>query len=111
VGFRNRERKSFMERVKGEAVFALALIHHLLVTSRIPLEAICELFYDLTTRYAVVEFVEREDKMFQSLLALREDIYGKITRDLFLAAFTKKFDLIDQCDLSGTRSLFTFKKK
>jgi hypothetical protein len=49
--------------------------------------------------------------MFQSLLALREDIYGKITRDLFLAAFTKKFDLIDQCDLSGTRSLFTFKKK
>jgi hypothetical protein len=100
-----------MERVKGEAVFALALIHHLLVTSRIPLEAICELFYDLTTSYAVVEFVEREDEMFQSLLALREDIYGKITRDLFLAAFTKKFDLIDQCDLSGTRSLFTFKKK
>jgi len=111
VGFRNRERKSFMERVKGEAVFALALIHHLLVTSRIPLEAICELFYDLTTSSAVVEFIDREDEMFQSLLALREDIYGKITRDFFLAAFTKKFDLIDQCDLSGTRSLFTFKKK
>ena len=112
VGFRNRERKSFMERVNGEAVFALALIHHLLVTSRIPLEAICELFYDLTTRYVVTEFIEREDEMFQSLLALREDIYGMITRDFFLSTFTKKFDLIDQCSLSNSRrTLFTFKKK
>ena len=111
VGFRNRERKCFMERVNGEAVFALALIHHLLVTSRIPLEAICKLFHDLTTRYAVVEFIEREDEMFQSLLALREDIYGKITRDFFLSIFTEKFDLIDQCDLSSTRALFTFTKK
>jgi SAM-dependent methyltransferase len=111
VGFRNRERKSFMERVKGEAVFALALIHHLLITSRIPLNAICELFYDLTSRYLVVEFIEREDAMFQSLLALREDIYGKISRDAFLATFTKQFDLIDQCALSSTRALFTLKKK
>ena len=111
VGFRNCERKSFMERVKGEAVFALALIHHLLVTSRIPLEAICELFYDLATRYVVTEFVEREDEMFQSLLALREDIYGKITRNFFISTFTKKFDLIDQCAISSTRALFTFKKR
>lgn len=112
VGFRNRERKSFMERLKSEAVFALALIHHLLVTSRIPLDAICELFHDLTTQYVIVEFIEREDEMFQSLLALREDIYGKVSRDFFLTTFTKQFDLIDQCVLSKSRrTLFTFKKK
>ncbi len=111
VGFRNLERKRFLDRVKGEAVFALALIHHLLITSRIPLGAICELFYDLTDAYVVVEFIDREDEMFQSLLALREDIYANVSRDAFLATFTKQFDLIDQCDLSGTRSLFTFKKK
>ena len=112
LGFRNQERKSFMERMKCDALLALALIHHLLITSRIPLEAICELFYDLTTSYVVVEFIEREDEMFQTLLALREDIYGHITRDLFLATFGKKFDLISQYNLSNTkRTLFTFKKK
>jgi hypothetical protein len=59
-----------------------------------------------------VEFIEREDEMFQTLLALREDIYGHITRDLFLATFGKKFDLISQYNLSTTkRTLFTFKKK
>ncbi len=111
VGFRNLERKRFLDRVKGEAVFALALIHHLLITSRIPLDAICELFYDLTEAYVVVEFIDREDEMFQSLLALREDIYGTISRDVFLAAFTKKFDLVQQYDLSNSRrTLFTFKK-
>ncbi len=45
LGFRNKERKSFLERVHADAVFALALIHHLLITSRIPLDAIRELFY------------------------------------------------------------------
>ena len=111
AGFRNRERKSFMDRVKGEAVFALALMHHLLITSRIPLEAIRDLFFDLTMRYLVVEFIDREDEMFQSLLALRDDIYEKISRDVFLVTFTKKFDLVGQCALSSTRVLFTFKKK
>ena len=48
LGFRNRERMSFLERVHAEAVFALALIHHLLITSRIPFSAIRDLFYDLT---------------------------------------------------------------
>ncbi len=111
MGFRNQERKSFMERVKCDALFALALIHHLLISSRIPLEAICELFYDLTTSFVVVEFVAREDEMFQTLLALREDIYGHVNQDFFLATFSKKFDLINQCPLSSTRTLFTFKKK
>jgi len=112
LGFRNQERKSFMERVHADAVFALALIHHLLITSRIPMDAICDFFYELTESYLVVEFVGRNDDMFQTLLALREDIYGNITKDFFLATFSKKFALINQRKISNTeRFLFTFKKK
>lgn len=112
IGFRNKERKSFMERVQADAVFALALIHHLLITSRIPLDAIRDLFYELTETYLVVEFIGRNDDMFQTLLALREDIYSDITPDAFIATFSQRFDLINQKQITHTeRILFTFKKK
>ena len=112
LGFRNQERKSFMDRVQADTVFALALIHHLLITSRIPMDAIRDLFYELTESYLVVEFIGRNDDMFQTLLALRKDIYSEITSEAFIAIFNQKFDLINQRKISNTeRTLFTFKKK
>jgi SAM-dependent methyltransferase len=112
LGFRNQERKSFMDRVQADTVFALALIHHLLITSRIPMDAICDLFYELTETYLVVEFIGRNDDMFQTLRALREDIYSEITSEAFIAIFNQKFELINQRKISNTeRTLFTFKKK
>lgn len=112
LGFRNLERKSFMERIHADAVFALALIHHLLITSRIPLDAIRDLFYELIESHLVVEFIGRNDEMFQTLLALREDIYSDISPDSFISIFSQKFDLINQKIISNTeRILFTFKKK
>jgi len=112
LGFRNQERKSFMERVQADTVFALALIHHLLITSRIPMDAIRDLFYELTESYLVVEFIGRNDDMFQTLLALREDIYSEITPEAFISIFNHKFDLINQLKINNTeRILFTFKKK
>jgi len=112
LGFRSKERKSFLERAHADAVFALALIHHLLITSRIPMDAIRDLFYELTESYLVVEFIGRNDEMFQTLLALREDIYSDIDPDSFLTIFNQKFDLINQHEISNTeRILFTFKKK
>jgi len=100
-----------MERVHADAVFVLALIHHLLIASRIPLDAIRDFFYELTESYLVVEFIGRNDNMFQTLLALREDIYENINQDFFLTTFSKKFDLLNQRKISNTeRILFTFKK-
>lgn len=112
IGFCNQERKSFMERVSAEAVFALALIHHLLITSRVPLTDICDFFARLTSRYLIIEFVGRDDKMFKHLLALREDIYGDINKKNFLAVFCEKFDLLDEYPLPNSqRILFTFRKR
>jgi len=74
--------------------------------------AIRDLFYELTESYLVVEFIGRNDDMFQTLLALREDIYSDIDPDSFLTIFNQKFELINQHEISNTeRILFTFKKK
>lgn len=111
TGFRNRERKSFLERAKFDAVFALALMHHLLVTSRIPLPAMRDLMADLTGRWLVIEFVSLEDPMFQTLLKLRENIYGYLTRDLFEKVFAERFRLVKRSELDGTRrTMYVFEK-
>ncbi|HEY8241566.1 MAG TPA: class I SAM-dependent methyltransferase, partial [Kiritimatiellia bacterium] len=84
VGFQNGERERFLDRVSADAVLALALVHHLLITARIPLDGIRDLFHGLTRKWLVIEFVDRDDPMFQTLLALREDLYKDWTLDVFL---------------------------
>ena len=112
LGFMNSERRSFLDRAPCDAVMALALVHHLLITARLPLSAICCLMASVAKRYLVIEFVEREDEMFQTLLALRKDLYGEITIEGFLAAFDKSFALVRRAAIPGTRRhLFLFERK
>lgn len=111
IGFRNRERLSFTDRASFDCVLALALVHHLLVTSRLPLGSIVDLFADLTSSYLVVEFIERGDEMFTSLLAAREDIYGHVTRDRFLSEFSRRFDLISQENITEHRTMVSLEKR
>jgi hypothetical protein len=51
AGWANCETPSFLDRARGhfDAVLMLALIHHLLVTERIPLDSILELAADLVS--------------------------------------------------------------
>ncbi|WP_372370058.1 class I SAM-dependent methyltransferase [Candidatus Uabimicrobium sp. HlEnr_7] len=111
IGFENKERKSFLERIDCDAIFALALIHHLVITSRIPLVKLRDFFYQTTSKYLVIEFVAREDSMFQKLLELREDIYESIVEDEFLKIFQEKFTILESSKIAGTqRTLFTLEK-
>ncbi|MBI1976900.1 MAG: class I SAM-dependent methyltransferase [Candidatus Omnitrophica bacterium] len=112
LGFMHQERRSFLERVPSECVLALALIHHLLITSRIPLGAICDLLSRLTTSLLLVEYIAPQDSMFRRLLALRQDLYEHVSEEFFTATFAKKFELLHRQPLQGThRTLYLFKKK
>ena len=81
IGWLNIERPSFLERYTGkfDCVFALALIHHLIVTSRIPLKDIFRLLKDLSSNYIIVEYVGKEDKKFKELLFNRSENYERKT--------------------------------
>jgi SAM-dependent methyltransferase len=112
LGYRNKERRPFLERTRSDCVFAFALVHHLLVTSRIPLHEIRDLMFSLTNKWLLIEFVAVADDMFQQLLSLRENIYGEFTQESFEQAFDVSFRLADKTDLAGTRrSLYAFEKK
>ncbi len=113
VGWQNAECASFLDRAKGEfdTVWFLALLHHLLITERIPLVEVIALVAEITTDLAVVEYVGTADPMFQSLLRGREDLYQQLTIDVFEAVVRKQFIILQSEQLTGSsRYLYLLKK-
>jgi SAM-dependent methyltransferase len=114
VGWCNNENRSFLDRARGsfDAVLMLALVHHLLVSERIPLTQILELAAELTTGILIVEFVAPEDPMFRRLLRGRAHLFEKLTNEVFRAACLKKFNIIRSQRLARTdRWIYLLKKK
>ncbi|MEI7937154.1 MAG: methyltransferase domain-containing protein [Verrucomicrobiota bacterium] len=114
LGWRNRECPSFLQRASGafDAVLMLALVHHLLVTERIPLGEILELAAKLTTSLLIVEFIPPEDAMFRELARGRENLHLELNRKVFEQACARHFDILKSVPLPGThRCLYGLKRK
>lgn len=113
-GWRNAETVSFLERATGafEATFMLAIVHHLVVTDRIPLQEIAGLAARLSMRLLLVEFVGREDPMFRLLCRGRLDLFQWYTRDAFESAFAEFFEIVRSVRLGETeRVLYLLRRK
>ncbi len=113
-GWRNRESASFLERSFGnfDTVMMLAVVHHMLVTDQIPLHEIAGLAAELTKDLLLIEFVEPNDPLFQSLTLGRDYLYQGLTAAAFETCFRRHFDIIRDLRLcNGTRSLYAMKKK
>lgn len=112
IGYMNVERSSFLERSNPDCVMALALMHHLLVSANMSLDAICKQMHSITQRDLIIEFVPTDDSMFQRLMNYRVDLYQHINLDACLAAFENKFELLEQYPIAGSkRTLLHFRKK
>jgi SAM-dependent methyltransferase len=113
VGWRNRECPGFLERARGafDAVFMLAVIHHMLVSERIPLEEIVDLTADLTRDLAVLEFVAPEDVMFRRLTRGREALFSSLTTESFENTWRRRFEIVRSQQTEGThRRLYLMRK-
>jgi SAM-dependent methyltransferase len=113
TGWLNRECPSFLERASGgfDAVLMLAVLHHMLVTERVPLDLILDLAAELTTEVLVIEFVPPEDPMFRLLLRGREELHQDLTQETFEAACRKRFVLVRSLRLEGSgRVLYAWRK-
>ena len=91
VGVFNRERRDFFSRCRGELVLGLALAHHLRISGNWPLTHIVDLFADMTSRAAVVEFVPKQDSQVRRLLRSREDIFDDWQLGNVVVAFKRRF--------------------
>jgi SAM-dependent methyltransferase len=114
LGWHNRESLSFLDRAAGafDGVLMLALLHHLLVTERIPLGAILELAVELTTNLLVIEFVAPQDAMFQRLTRGRGHLHAALDEKAFEQACAAHFEIVRSLALPGTqRTMYCLKKR
>lgn len=114
TGWDNGENASFLDRAAGrfDTVMMLAVIHHLLVTERVPLASIIELAANLTRKDLILEFVDREDPMFQQLLRGRDMLHRAFTRESFEHTCQQHFTIIEKQSVkSHLRTLYLLRKK
>ena len=114
IGWRNQECAPFLDRARGrfDLVLMLAVIHHMLVTERVPLADILEVAADLTRDLLVIEFIEPRDSMFQRLVRGREELHKDLTPAVFEAAFRRHFDQVRVQHVEGsTRWLYLLRKR
>jgi hypothetical protein len=113
MGWRNQECPSFLERAKGhfDLVMMLAVIHHLLVTERIPLEEVLELAAEMSRGFVLIEFVEPSDPMFQRIARGRDALYAHLSREMFEAAAQRVFKMVACERVRGlNRWLYLFRR-
>jgi SAM-dependent methyltransferase len=112
LGWRNLETRGFLERALGsfECVMMLAVIHHMLVTERIPLEEILRLASELTTDMLIIEFVAPEDSMFRLLTRGNHHLYEYLTRDLFETVSAKYF-VIERTEQVGDSARWLYQMR
>ena len=111
-GWGNQEHPSFLERAgeRFDCVLMLALAHHLIVNERAPLETIFELLARLTSRTAIVEYVDPADAQFQRILRGRDDLHRDLTHARFETAAQRYFRVVGCCDATPTRRIYALEK-
>ncbi len=114
LGWRNAECPSFLDRATGafDGVLMLALVHHLLVTERIPLDEILRLAYEVTNLLLVIEFIGPQDDMFRRLTRGREALHASLDAAAFEQACSAHFEIVRSLALPGTqRRMYCLKRK
>jgi len=90
------------ERYASEAVLALAVTHHLLLTQKVPVDYIFKTLSLYSTKYVFIEFMPLG--LYDGRHA--PDLPRWYTVDWFRASFRKHFDLIIEEQLEENRILF-----
>jgi ribosomal protein L11 methylase PrmA len=110
-GWALEERDAITDRMAGDTVVALALIHHLAISNNVPLDRLAAFFARLAAAL-VIEFVPKEDSQVQRLLATRKDIFPTYTIEDFERTFGERFEIVRRTLVPGTsRTLYAMRRK
>jgi ribosomal protein L11 methylase PrmA len=107
-GWGQAERLGLSERLRADAIVALALIHHIAISRNVPLDSVVEWIISLAP-VGVIEFPDKSDPMVQQLLSLREDIFPEYDQEHFVRHVQRHARIVRQERLGqGGRLLVWF---
>jgi len=110
IGWASEERMSLSERGPVDAIFALALIHHLAIGINLPFELIYRFFSNLG-EWLLIEFVPKDDIQVQRMLATRQDIFGDYTQSNFECAFSVYYKIVNKEAIADSDRVIYFMKR
>nr|WP_321236268.1 class I SAM-dependent methyltransferase [uncultured Psychroserpens sp.] len=117
IGFNNKERDSFLKRIKAfapDVTMALAVIHHMTLSGNIPFEMSAEFFASFS-EYLVIEFPKRNDSWVQRLLKTKgefKDHFDFYTAENFKTSYLRCFDIQEKLNIENSeRIMFLLKRK
>jgi ribosomal protein L11 methylase PrmA len=110
IGFNNRERAAFHERINTGMVAALALVHHLVIGKNISIPVLAEYFNSIAPEL-IIEFVPKEDEKVQQMLKSRPDTFPDYTFEVFENTFNQYFKTISKKQVPGTHRVLYYMKR
>jgi len=110
IGWRQKERKGFIERLNFDSVIALAFEHHLAIAKNIPLEDVINWITSLAPK-GIIEFVPKNDITIQSMMRLKGDIFPNYNLENFKRLLSNKTKITSEKIVSKSgRTLLCFEK-
>jgi len=91
LGWRAQQFVAANQRLSGDMVLALAVVHHLAITQRQSFDRIVSSIADYTSKWLITEFVPLDDPMAKQLLITSRRDMSWYTLDNFLKAIQLQF--------------------
>lgn len=89
-----------------DCVMMLGVLHHVLASDQIPLASVIEQLAQITRRWAILEWIPREDSQFVELCRGREVLYEHLREEYFVSVLSTRFAVRDRERLPNGRTLW-----
>jgi hypothetical protein len=111
IGWEGKERKKIFERGPCDVAMALALVHHLIVSSNIPLNKLVDFFKSIC-RNLIIEYIPPYDPKFKQICQTNPLDFSFFTEEMFVATFSKSFFMKSRIPINqSSRVLYHFQLK
>jgi len=111
LGWSCQERMSLFERGSTDTIFALALIHHLVISNNLSFSKIVEFFAGIC-RNLIIEFIPKDDSKVTKMLQTRMDVFPHYSKKYFEHEFSKKFKIRRTININHSkRTIYLMSKK
>ncbi|WP_298555145.1 class I SAM-dependent methyltransferase [uncultured Algibacter sp.] len=117
IGFNNKERFSFIQRIQKftpDVTLALAVIHHISLSGNVAFNMSASFFASFS-KYLIIEFPKKNDSWVERLLNSKaefKDHFSSYSIENFEKSYAIFFDIIEKKEIDDTkRVLFLLKKQ